>query len=168
MLDAVVEIFLQTFEIVTEIINIIYDYPLITRITKQTLMGNIVDKTIEYYTLGIETSPLDEDYYIKYIHKNENYMIVCDKDNYNEAIKYIKSKKYTNNRDKILSAYEKNLVTKDVTTKVKMLGGPEQDFYKNTEFHTKKKHITLDILYILTSDLKLIHINDNEENISIE
>lgn len=149
-------IFSTVFELFLDIFHYYYEVPLVKKITKKSLMGHDVDKTFDYYIYGIDISPLDDEYVIKYNHKNRDYILVCDKDKLNEAIKFIKRRKDITNADKIYVASEEHHPNQysDITNKIKMLAGPEQDFYINTDFHVKKRHITGFNLYILTKDFK--------------
>lgn len=158
-------IFSTVFEIFLDIFHYYYEVPLVKKITKKSLMGNDIDKTFEYYLYGIEISPLDDEYFIKYNHKNRDYILVCDKDNLNEAVKFIKKRSDLDIVDRIHVASEEHYPKQylDITSKIKMFAGPEEDFYINTDFHVKKRHITEFNLYILTKDFKRhVYTKDDE------
>ncbi len=156
--------FSVVFEFVIDLFHFFYEIPMIKKVTKRGLMGSIIDKTLEYYLTGISGSPLDEEYFIKYIHQNKDYFLVCDKDNLNEAVKFIKRRYKVYPRDRIMIAcQEMNGKFCNDTENIKMFAGPEEDFYINTEFHVKKKHITDNNLYLLTNDFKRHIYTTNEE-----
>jgi hypothetical protein len=107
-------------------------------------MGNIIDKTIDYYVSGIEVSPLDGKYTIKYNYKNKNFMLSCNGDHYKEAIKYIKSISTTELRNDIFyAAYELTFRgISDITERMRMFAGPFGDFYKDTDFYITPEDVT--------------------------
>lgn len=158
-------VFSNVFELFLDVFHYYSELALVKKITKKSLMGNDIDKTIEYYTFGIEVSPLDDEYFIKYNHNNRDYMLVCDKDHLDSAIKFIKRRSNLNTIDIIHVASEEvsSNQLSDITDKVKMFAGPEDDFYINTDFHVKKRHITDFNLYVLTKDFKRHVYTQDEE-----
>lgn len=161
--------FSNVFELFFDIFHYFYKVPLVKKITKKSLMGNNIDKTLEYYMYGIEISPLDDEYFIKYNHKNRDYILVCDKDDLDEAVKFIKRRSNLNIVNRIHVASEEHYPKQylDITSKIKMFAGPEENFYINTAFHVKKRHITEYNLYILTKDFKRHFYSENDKFISL-
>lgn len=156
------------FGSVIDLIHYVYQMPLIKELKKRSLMGFEVNKTIDYYMSKLEISPIDDEYYIKYKYKMKDYMLVCDKDQINVAIDFIKSRGNIEHCDTIAYAADKNTDKSpveyiDITEKVKMFAGPTQDFYINTDFHVKKKFITSNELYILTKSFnRYVYAVDDE------
>jgi hypothetical protein len=124
------------FDIVFDIVYYFYDRNIIKKITKKSLMGHEIDKTIEYYIYGIEVSPLDDRYVIKYIHNNNNYLLSAHRDDVKEAISYIKTLDVSKKEDCVYRSFKlHDGQVEDVTDTVRMFAGPACDFYKYTKFH---------------------------------
>lgn len=143
MISYVFGVFLDVFHYLTKI-------PIVKQVTKKSIMGHQLNKTMDYYFTRFETTPLDENYLITYKCDNKDYMLVTNKDNFSRAIEYIKTFYFTIETI-ITAAIKIEEDTVDITEKVKMFAGPRGDFYVNTPFHTRKEHISEYDIYILTS-----------------
>lgn len=158
------KVFTSVFEYTIDVLNYIYNVPFVKNISKKSIIGNYINKTVEYYINSeIDISPLDGEYVIKYVHDKKDYYIVCYKDSYKEAVSFIKKRYLLKSKSKILYAYEKtDSGNIDITEKVIMYSGPQQDFYINTDFYLPKNYITENDIFIVTLD-SCIHIKANEE-----
>jgi hypothetical protein len=140
------------------IIPTVYRYPFIHGIVKKSLMGNDMDKTIDYYRSLPLVTIIDEDFIINYTINMEDFSLYCTSDTFEDAILYIKRlKKYTHNPyRRVLSIYEDDGVyVKDVTNTVSKLLGPNGDFYVGTKFESTCSFASSFQLVIITDDLSV-------------
>lgn len=63
---------------ITYIFSFFYKGPIIKNISKTSIMGNLIDKTYDYYFGTMKISPLDTDYLIEYYYKNNLHKVSCD------------------------------------------------------------------------------------------
>lgn len=139
------------FELVCDFVHFVSDIPIIKGISKRSIMGNFIDKTIEYYISNIQTTPLDDKYTIKYKCKGRDFFLSCKCEDFKAAIKYIKSIPNLEYRDKIFhSAYElTSLGISDITQRVNMFAGPFGDFYKDTGFYITPEDVTESEIFLI-------------------
>jgi hypothetical protein len=148
------------------IIKIVYRYPFIHNITKQTLFGNKIDKTIDYYMDIPIASVLEEDFIIKYSISGKNYVLHCNSETLYDGYMYIKNFKVNPIPPprKVLTAYIDNgHVVTDITNHVKELAGPDYNFYSYSKFKISAEHVSdIGTLIIITDDLNIYHFSGIE------
>lgn len=153
------------------IITKVYTYPFVNKVIKKSIMGNILDKTIEYYWEDTIKSEFDEEYVIDYISNKIEYSLCCNSSSYDEALQYIKEhEKYCTKEKykKIIYAFEDlGDDTNDITETVIKYYGPNKDFYKNTKFKILGEYISDYPIIIITNDM-LIYRFFNEDLVDIE
>ena len=130
--------------------------PFILAIMKETIMGNKINKTLDYYRNKKVTSIFEEDLKIDYSSFGRTFSINCESSSYNKALEYIKKRPNPFYKKKILLACElhTNGEVKDITEHVLSIAGPDCDFYQDCGFkEVLCKDITNYPLYIITDSL---------------
>ena len=146
--------------------------PVVRKVIRKSLMGHYFDKTIEYYIGTMKLSITDEHHSIEFSHKNQNYIVVCEEEGvYEHIISYIGRTEFDCNENSgILAAFEEEEeggTYKNITDLVLKYQGPEKNFYNNTTFPVKKRHITDGILYVIDSKLKVYRLEEDDAVISL-
>ena len=140
----------------------------IKKITKRSIMGHDFDKTWDYYRGNLAPSPLDDSFIIEFCHKDKNFIIECDPEEYQEAIDYASQLEYNTNVDNILVAFEANGDTyNDITLVVHKFYGPENNFYSNKNFKVRRKHISNHPLYIIDKSFHIHSFLDEDDIVDI-
>lgn len=130
--------------------------PFIIAIIKESIMGNKINKTLDYYRNKKITSIFIEDLQIDYSSFGKNFTIYCDNSSYTKALEYIKMRPNPFYKKKILLACEMHSNGKfvDITERVLQMGGPDCDFYQGCGF---KELVCKDIsdypVYMITDEL---------------
>ena len=74
---------------ITYVLSLFYTRTIVKSITKMSIMGNIIDKTYDYYFGTMEVSPLDTDYTIEYYYKHKLHKVSCNSETIESSIKEI-------------------------------------------------------------------------------
>lgn len=148
-----------------------YSAPLICKVVKKTIMGNLHDKTFDFYMEKSIASHFEEEYVIEYVCDGLKYSICCNNENYDSALMYIKNYKKYNTKEKykkIIYAFEDlGDDTNDITEDLIKYYGPNKDFYKDTEFKLLGGYISEFPIIIVTNDMKIYRFR-NEDVLDIE
>ena len=141
------------------IFKTVYRYPFIYNVTKLSMFGNKIDKTIDWYTDNPIVSVLEEDFILKYSVSFKNYILHCNSETLYDGHSFIKNFKLNSTPPirRVLSAYLDNGITvTDITEKVKELAGPNHDFFSGSKFEINvDKVIDHGSLIIITDDLNI-------------
>ena len=129
--------------------------PFILSILKETIMGNKVNKTLDYYRNKNICSIFEEDIRIDYKSMGKPFTIKCTSPCYNKALDYIKKNPNPFYVKKILLACEllDNGEFHDITAKVLRLAGPDCDFYEYTDFNLVCSDISDYPVFMITNEL---------------
>lgn len=136
-----------------------YSSSVVTRVLKKSIMGNLTDKTIEYYTNAKITSPLEEKFIIDYKIRNTEYTLYCNSETYEEALDYIKNSN-TFKKSEILAAFSGD--GKNITDAVVRASDPSGNFYKNTNFEVRASDISDFPIIIITKGLEIYRFEEEE------
>lgn len=112
----------------------------ITKILKESMLGNVLDKTYEYYFSGLVLTPIDTQVTILYFFRGFQYSITCKTEHYEFCMEYIKNFKEENNNIEFAYYTEEGFL-KNVTEAVKSHAGPMGDFYRGTPFNSRKSQV---------------------------
>lgn len=149
--------------------NFVYGY-YIESIQKESLFGNIQDKTLEYYTNKLFISPIDTEYLIDYTINNNNYKISIPSEKLNSIISYIHCRDkniYTENN--ILACYEfKDDTYNDITDIMHSYSGPSGDFYQEAEIVIKRCHISKYPIRVIDKNFKIYCFIDEDAHIYLD
>jgi hypothetical protein len=144
----------------------IYSAPLICKVVKKTIMGNLHDKTFDFYMEKSIESHFEEEYIIEYLSDDKHYSLCCNNGNYKDAMEYIKTHKKYNTKEKykkIIYAFEDlGDDTNDITQELVSYYGPNKDFYKDTEFKLLGGYISEFPIIVVTNDMKIYRFRDKD------
>jgi hypothetical protein len=122
-------------------------------------MGNLHDKTFDFYMEKSIASHFEEEYILEFISQGEKYSMCCNNENYESALEYIKQYKKYNTKEKykkIIYAFEDlGDDTNDITLLLNRYYGPNKDFYKDTEFKLLGGFISEFPIIVVTNDMKI-------------
>ena len=154
-----------------DILKKIYTAPTVSKVLKKTIMGNLDDKTFDFYMEKSITSHFDEEYILEFTSEGYDYSMCCNNENYNSALEYIKNYKKYNTKEKykkIIYAFEDlRGDTNDITEELIRYYGPNKDFYKDTEFKMLAEYLSEYPIIIITNDMKIYRFK-NEDILDIE
>lgn len=162
------------FEYVSNFLFSIYCYlacswihPNITKIQKITIMGKVIDKTVDFHNNVSFINPLDTWVVFSYRFNGSSYKLGTSPRFYKEALKYIENLSsdnqpflhwiskafYIDSTNSNSCLIEDPVV--DITQIIKEYAGPYNDFYANHPFSTTKK------LLIVFEFLNILDLNSN-------
>lgn len=152
------------FSSILNIFSYWYPYPLVTALKKRSIMGHKHHKTFDYYRNKDILTPMDEKFTINYKSYGKEYKLYCNTDTYERALCYIKNSPNPFYTRKVLYAFERleNGFIFDLTQKVLMGSGPDSNFYINTEFPVRCNYLCKNVLYIVSTDLKVYKFADED------